>query len=117
MGVTDLAPEERNDSNRLTHRLLRKLKANYYWIQLDGMEELLEKATSEFPDSSWQNFFEQCLDAPSFPSKLILTSQALPKSIKQLEQYSKNNLEKQYSKIHSCDLLGLSIEESLESEV
>lgn len=112
MGIKDLDSQERNDSKRLTERLLRKLQTNRYWIQLDGMEELLEKETSEFPNDDWRIFFERCLESPSFSSWLVLTSQALPKSIKLLQQeYSDEGTSRI---ICLKELPGLSVSERLE---
>ena len=82
LGDKDLDPQERNDPRRLTERLLRKLQANRYWIQLDALERLLNpEQPSEFADAHWLAFLQRCLTESDFFSRLVLTAQALPTAL------------------------------------
>ncbi|MBD2325837.1 tetratricopeptide repeat protein [Alkalinema sp. FACHB-956] len=89
LGDVDLDSQERNDPKRLIERLLRKLKVSRYWLQVDSLERLLssEKLTeTEFVDRHWVTFLQQCLTEPNFASRLVLTAQALPSSLAELEE-------------------------------
>ncbi len=93
LGDIALDPHERNDPKRLMERLLRKLQANRYWIQVDSLERLLdpEKSTeTEFADSYWVTFLQRCLTEPSFVSRLVLTTQALPTALAEFEDRYSN---------------------------
>ena len=84
LGESDLDPQERNDPNRLTVRLLRKLQANRYWIQLDSLERLLnpiQTSKTEFIDGSWVTFLQRYLMEPNFVSRIVLTAQVLPNAL------------------------------------
>jgi tetratricopeptide (TPR) repeat protein len=79
LGETNLDPQERNDPKRLTDRLIRKLQANFYWVQLDSLERLLNpEQGTEFLDPNWVTFLQRCLTEADFASRLVLTAQALP---------------------------------------
>jgi tetratricopeptide (TPR) repeat protein len=79
LGETNLDPQERNDPKRLTDRLIRKLQANFYWVQLDSLERLLNpEQGTEFLDPNWVTFLQLCLTEADFASRLVLTAQALP---------------------------------------
>jgi tetratricopeptide (TPR) repeat protein len=85
LGDTNLDLQERNDPKRLTERLLRKLQANFYWIQLDSLERLLNpEQQTEFADDHWIMFLQRCLMEPNFASRLVLTAQALPSALAEL---------------------------------
>lgn len=85
LGDKNFNPQERNDPKRLTERLLSKLQANYYWIQLDSLERLLNpKQPTEFADGYWVTFFQHCLMEPNFASRLVLTAQAFPTALVEL---------------------------------
>jgi tetratricopeptide (TPR) repeat protein len=88
LGEIDLDPQERNDPKRLMERLLRKLKASQYWLQVDSLERLFNSGRpteTEFIDNYWVTFFQCCLTEPNFSSRLVLTAQALPNSLAELE--------------------------------
>lgn len=93
LGDRDLDPQERNDSNRLMKRLLRKLQANHYWIQIDSLERLFNAESStetEFTDNHWITFFQQCLGDQAIASRLVLTAQALPTALLELSDRHPN---------------------------
>ena len=83
LGDIDIAPQERTDSKRICNRLVRKLQSHPYWIQLDSIERLLDNKKDDFAfyDNYWLIFFRQCLTEKKFPSRLLLTSQALPTEV------------------------------------
>ena len=82
LGEKIVDPQERNDPKKLSDRLLKKLQANAYWLQIDAIERLLNpENANEFFDEYWLNFLQQCLTTSRFPSYLLLTSQALPNSM------------------------------------
>ena len=88
LGDINLDPQERNDPKRLLERLLRKLKVSRYWIQMNSLERLLnpeQSAETEFADNYWVTFLQRCLTEPNFVSRLVLTAQALPSSLAELE--------------------------------
>jgi tetratricopeptide (TPR) repeat protein len=88
LGEVDLDPQERNDPKRLMERLLRKLKVSRYWLQVDSLERLLnseQPTETEFADHHWVTFLQRCLTEPNFASRLVLTAQALPSSLAELE--------------------------------
>ena len=88
LGEIDLDPQERNDPKQLMERLLRKLKVSRYWLQVDSLERLLnseQPTETEFADHHWVTFFQRCLTEPTFASRLVLTAQALPSSLAELE--------------------------------
>jgi len=88
LGEVDLDPQERNDPKRLMERLLRKLKVSRYWLQVDSLERLLDPeqpTETEFADHHWVTFLQRCLTEPNFASRLVLTAQALPSSLAELE--------------------------------
>ena len=88
LGDIDLDPQERNDPKRLMERLLRKLKVSRYWLQVDSLERLLnseQPTETEFADHHWVTFIQRCLTEPNFVSRLVLTAQALPSSLAELE--------------------------------
>jgi nucleoside phosphorylase len=80
-----ITPEDRKDTQRLLYRLVRHLKENRYWVQLDSLENILqgneEEGWSDFKDEWWVRFFESLLAADSCESCIILTSQDLPAQI------------------------------------
>ena len=87
LGDRDLDPQERNDTNFLMKRLLCKLQANRYWIQIDSLERLFNAESStetKFTDETWVTFFQRCLGAQAFASRLVLTAQALPTALLEL---------------------------------
>jgi tetratricopeptide (TPR) repeat protein len=89
LGEVDLDPQERNDPKRLMERLLRKLKISRYWLQVDSLEILLnseQPTETEFVDHYWVTFLQRCLTEPNFASQLVLTAQALPSSLAELEE-------------------------------
>ncbi|MGI0490942.1 tetratricopeptide repeat protein [Alkalinema pantanalense CENA528] len=89
LGDGDLDPQERNDPKRLIERLLQKLKVSRYWLQVDSLERLLsseQPTETEFVDRHWVTFLQLCLTEPNFASRLVLTAQALPNSLAELEE-------------------------------
>jgi tetratricopeptide (TPR) repeat protein len=88
LGDVDLDPQERNDPKRLMERLLRKLNVSRYWLQVDSLERLLsseQPTETKFADQHWVTFLQRCLTEPIFASRLVLTAQALPSSLAELE--------------------------------
>ncbi|MBW4582000.1 MAG: ATP-binding protein [Tildeniella nuda ZEHNDER 1965/U140] len=86
LGDKDLDPKELNDPKRLSDRLLRKLQMHQYWLQLDALERLLDpEHPTEFTDSHWLGFFQRCLSSSDFPSRLVLTAQAIPSEFARFE--------------------------------
>ncbi|MGB5772139.1 MAG: tetratricopeptide repeat protein [Crocosphaera sp.] len=77
LGDTNIDPQERNDCKIMGDRLLNKLQSHPYWIQIDSVERLLNIENNAFIDDYWLTFLNQCLNS-NFPSRLLLTSQALP---------------------------------------
>ena len=85
LGEKELDSQERNDPKRLTDRLLHKLQTHPYWIQLDALERLFHtNSATEFADAHWLAFLQRCLDS-EFPSRLVLTAQALPTALTRFE--------------------------------
>jgi tetratricopeptide (TPR) repeat protein len=71
--------EERNTPKILIKKLIEKLQANYYWIQLNSIEKLLNPNNlTEFEDCHWGEFFQKCLTEANFASRLVITTQAFP---------------------------------------
>ena len=88
-----LDPQEQNDPVRLIARLLHKLQANNYWIQIDSLERLFNPEQDQetvFIDQHWVNFLKGCLTAPSLPSRLVLTAQALPTGLAEFRDFYPN---------------------------
>ena len=88
LGEVDLDIRERNDPKRLMERLLRKLKASRYWLQIDSLERLLntdQLTETVFADHYWVTFLKSCLTEPDFVSRLVFTAQALPSSLAEWE--------------------------------
>ena len=88
-----LDPQEQNDPARLIAKLLHKLQANNYWIQIDSLERLFNPEQDQetaFIDRHWVNFFKGCLTAPSLPSRLVLTAQALPTVLAEFSDFYPN---------------------------
>lgn len=80
-----ITPEDRKDTQRLLHRLVRHLRENRYLVQIDSLENILqgneEEGWSDFKDEWWVQFFQSLLAADSCQSCIILTSQDLPAQI------------------------------------
>ncbi|BAT56806.1 hypothetical protein NOS3756_58180 (plasmid) [Nostoc sp. NIES-3756] len=80
-----ITPEDRKDTQRLLHRLVRHLQENRYLVQIDSLENILqgneEEGWSDFKDEWWVRFFQSLLAADSCQSCIILTSQDLPAQI------------------------------------
>lgn len=86
LGDKDLDPKELNDPKRLSDRLLRKLQMHQYWLQLDALERLLNSEhPTAFTDPYWLGFFQRCLSSSDFPSRLVLTAQAIPSEFARFE--------------------------------
>ncbi len=77
-----ITSDDRRDPLLLLNRLLRKLQEECYILILNSVENLLqgdaEKGWSEFQDKWWENFFNRLLE-DSCQSKIIITSQDLPR--------------------------------------
>ncbi len=82
LGEVELDPQIRNNPEQVAKKLLQKLQAHPYWIQIDALERLLnpEKPT-EFVDAYWAVFLRCCLTESNFRSRLVLTSQAFPTAL------------------------------------
>lgn len=93
LGDVDLNPQERNDPERLIERLLQKLKNSRYWLQVDSLERLFnseQPTETEFSDHHWFTFLKHCLTESNFVSRLVLTAQALPSALAELEDRYSN---------------------------
>jgi len=77
-----ITSDDRRDPLLLLNRLLRRLQEKCYILILNSVENLLqgdaEKGWSEFQDKWWENFFNRLLE-DSCESKIIITSQDLPR--------------------------------------
>jgi tetratricopeptide (TPR) repeat protein len=95
LGEQIIDPQQRNDPKWLSDRLLKKLQAHPYWIQLDSVERLLNPENTAFSDEFWVTFLQRCLTHPAFPSRWVLTSQALPAALAEFgDRYSNHWHEK-----------------------
>jgi len=95
LGEQNIEPQQRNDPKWLSDRLLKKLQAHPYWIQLDSVERLLNPENTAFSDEYWVTFLQRCLTHRAFPSRWMLTSQALPAALAEFgDRYSNHWHEK-----------------------
>jgi tetratricopeptide (TPR) repeat protein len=95
LGEQNIDPQQRNDPKWLSDRLLKKLQTHPYWIQLDSVERLLNPENTAFSDEFWVTFLQRCLTHPTFPSRWVLTSQALPAALAEFgDRYSNHWHEK-----------------------
>jgi tetratricopeptide (TPR) repeat protein len=95
LGEQIIDPQQRNDPQGLSDRLLKKLQTHPYWIQLDSVERLLNPENTAFSDEFWVTFLQRCLTHPAFPSRWVLTSQALPAALAEFgDRYSNHWHEK-----------------------
>ena len=80
-----VTPDDRKDTQRLLHRLVKHLQDNRYLIQIDSLEMILEgneeEGWSNFKDEWWVKFIQTLLTVDTCESCLILTSQDLPAQI------------------------------------
>jgi tetratricopeptide (TPR) repeat protein len=96
LGEQNIEPQQRNDPKWLSDRLLKKLQDHPYWIQLDSVERLLNPENTDFSDEYWVTFLQRCLTHPAFPSRWVLTSQALPAALAEFgDRYPNHWHEKQ----------------------
>jgi tetratricopeptide (TPR) repeat protein len=95
LGEQNIDPQQRNDPKWLSDRLLKKLQTHPYWIQLDSVERLLNPENTAFSDEFWVTFLQRCLTHRAFPSRWVLTSQALPAALAEFgDRYSNHWHEK-----------------------
>ena len=95
LGEQNIDPQQHNDPKWLSDRVLKKLQAHPYWIQLDSVERLLNPENTAFSDEFWVTFLQRCLTHPAFPSHWVLTSQALPAALAEFgDRYSNHWHEK-----------------------
>ncbi len=103
MGEKEFSTEERKDPLKMRDRLFKQLQAHPYWIQLDGLEQLLvADPSTEFADPYWFDFLQQCLASSQFRSRLVLTAQAFPTSMARFED------DYEQEEWHEITLTGLS---------
>lgn len=103
-----IAPDDRQDPQRLLYRLVKHLRENRYLVVIDSLENIMEgneeEGWNDFKDEWWVRFFESLLAAESCQSRLILTSQDLPGQISE-----------RYKNFWDCQTLsGLTTSERLE---
>lgn len=103
-----IAPDDRKDTQRLLYRLVKHLRENRYLVVIDSLENIMEgneeEGWNDFKDEWWVKFFESLLAAESCQSRLILTSQDLPRQIPE-----------RYKNFWDCQTLsGLTASERLE---
>lgn len=82
-----VTPENRQDTRLLLSRLLKRLRENQYLVLMDSLEKILkgneEESWTDFEDEWWEKFFQSLLASDSCQSRLILTSQDLPKDLEE----------------------------------
>ncbi|OKH33846.1 hypothetical protein NIES2119_22345 [[Phormidium ambiguum] IAM M-71] len=103
-----IAPDDRQNTQRLLYRLVKRLQENRYLVVIDSLENIMEgneeEGWNDFKDEWWMRFFESLLAAESCQSRLILTSQDLPGQIPE-----------RYKNFWDCQILsGLTALERLE---
>jgi transcriptional regulator with XRE-family HTH domain len=80
-----VTPEERQDVQKLTHRLVRYLQNHRCLLIVDSLEEVLQGSEQEgwgrFKDEGFLRFLQQILAIDTCQSRLIITSQELPTQI------------------------------------
>ncbi len=80
-----VTPEERTNPQQLLYRLVRRLREHRYLLLIDALERILKgnekTGWSGFEDEWWEKFFEQLMTAEACESKVILTSQDLPRQL------------------------------------
>lgn len=104
-----VAPEDRQNAQQLSHRLVQHLKETPYLLILDSWEVILsgnETGQSRFQDEGYLLWLQQLLAAESCKSRLIITSQALPAALSVAASRYQNFW-------HVEPLTGLSVEERL----
>jgi DNA polymerase III delta prime subunit len=75
-----LTPDDLSDSQRLLDWVVSHLQKNRYLLIIDSLEFILA-SNSDFQDQYWQKFFHNLLSADSCESRIILTSQDLPRQL------------------------------------
>ena len=82
-----VTPESAKDTQQLLNRLVKRLRENRYLVLMDSLEKILkgneEEGWSDFEDAWWERFFQSLLPSESCQSRLILTSQDLPKPLEE----------------------------------
>ncbi|NEP09456.1 MAG: ATP-binding protein [Symploca sp. SIO2C1] len=106
-----ITPDDRKDNQRLLYRLVRHLRENRRLVLMDSLEKILqgneEEGWSDFTDDWWVKFFQSLFSAESCQSRIIITSQDLPKQIEEAGN--------RYPNFWYCQLLiGLEKEERLQ---
>jgi hypothetical protein len=82
-----VTPERAKDTQQLLNRLVKRLRENRYLVLMDSLEKILkgneEEGWSDFEDEWWERFLQSLLASESCQSRLILTSQDLPKPLEE----------------------------------
>ncbi len=82
-----VTPESAKDTQQLLNRLVKRLRENRYLVLMDSLEKILkgneEEGWSDFEDEWWERFLQSLLASESCQSRLILTSQDLPKPLEE----------------------------------
>ncbi|MGB3204542.1 MAG: ATP-binding protein, partial [Crinalium sp.] len=80
-----VTPNDLQQPEELLNRLIERLQANRYLLQIDSFERILqgneETGWSDFQDPWWEKFFEKLLVTQNFTSKVIVTSQDAPRQL------------------------------------
>ncbi|MBP0016678.1 MAG: ATP-binding protein [Cyanobacteria bacterium SBLK] len=80
-----ITSDDRKDTQRLMYRLLRHLKENRRLVLMDSLEKILqgneEEGWSDFKDEWWVKFFKNLFSSDACLSRMILTSQDLPRQV------------------------------------
>jgi len=83
-----VTPAERQEPLLLLNRLVKRLQENRYLVAINSLERILkgdaDKGWTEFEDSWWESFFSRLLSADACQSRVILTSQDLPRDLEKL---------------------------------
>jgi len=82
-----ITPDNRKDTQQLLFRLIRHLKENQRLVVMDSLERILQgneqEGWSDFKDDWWVKFFQSLLKADTCPSRIVLTSQDLPRQLQE----------------------------------
>ncbi|WP_336244971.1 NACHT domain-containing protein [Richelia sinica] len=101
-----LKPDERKDTQFLFNWVVANLENNHYLLVIDSLEFILNHE-SNFKDEYWNKFFSYLLSANFCQSRIIITSQDLPRQL--------YTIGSRYPNHWHCQILkGLSEQEQLE---
>lgn len=89
-----ITSEDRINTQQLLDRLVKYLAQHQRLVLVDSLEEILqgneEDGWSDFQDEWWVKFFNRVLTTESFQSRIVLTSQDLPRQVEEAGTRSSN---------------------------